>query len=134
MKKIVFMMLLGLLLTATVYADGFVKGNLLIHTTEALYVTQREPELQTNKDWFNALIPTYNINNLRQLGENNIPPDMDYFYYLLVFDTTFAVEEVQSEFSSKGEVIFAEPNWLFDLYSGVNTNDTHCDSLWGLPL
>jgi len=126
------MMLLGLLLTASVYADGYVEGNLLIHTTDALYVTQKEPQLTTNKGWFNALIPTYNISDLRQLGENNIPQGMDYFYYLVVFDTTFTVEDVQSEFSTKGEVIFAEPNALFDLYSGVNTNDTHADKLWGL--
>ena len=61
MKKTVLIMLLGLLLTASVYADGYVEGNLLIHTSEALYVTEREPELITNNDWFNILVPTYNI-------------------------------------------------------------------------
>lgn len=67
MKRIALIMLLSFILTATVYADGYVKGNLLIHTTEALYVNEREPQLSTNKDWFNVLIPTYHISDLRQL-------------------------------------------------------------------
>ncbi|NIR63150.1 MAG: S8 family serine peptidase, partial [Aliifodinibius sp.] len=51
-------------------------------------------------------------------------------FYRAIFDSAYAVDEVVNVFENELEVIFAEPNYIFELYG--NPNDPHFDKQWGL--
>ena len=139
MKIILLFLSLHAILSVTLFAGSnneeseFIEGTIIIQASEIIEVIQREPELITDKTWFNEMIPVYNISNLSQLGGRIIPPYKitDYLFYSVVFDTTYTVEEVQDAFAAKSEVITSEPSYMIVL-DGINTNDFYADDMWAL--
>ncbi len=133
MKKSTFLFIILVVITGNLLANDFVKGNLIIQTLEVLEVLEMEPELITNKEWFNNLVPDYQITDIVHIGEDILPANMldEVLFYKVVFDTTYAVEDLQQEFDMESEVNFSGPNYLMELY-GINTNDFFADDMWGL--
>jgi len=133
MNKFYWCIVLILLSTVT-FADIYVPGYVVFKTTNPITVIQSEPQLITDKAWFNQKILDYNISELHQIGADKIPSAYlnDRLYYYAVFDPVYAVKEVIDGMKGDSEVVFAEPNFIFQPLLGVNTNDETADFMWGL--
>ncbi|MBC8385335.1 MAG: S8 family serine peptidase, partial [Candidatus Cloacimonetes bacterium] len=138
MKKTFSIIALFAIVSINIFAGSgeefeYIEGNLIIQTAEYMVVLQREPNLETDKTWFNEMIPIWNITDVKQIAEKVIPAEhlVDYLFYKVIFDTIHTVQEVQDAFLSKQEVLTANPNHLGQ-FSGIFTNDNFADDMWAL--
>jgi len=123
-----------ILLSTAAIAGVYVPGYVIFKTTNPITVIQTEPQLLTDKAWFNQKITKYHISELQQIGADKIPEAYlsDRLYYYAVFDTVYAVKDVIFSMKGEADVVFAEPNYLFQPLTGVSTNDDTADQMWGL--
>ncbi|MBC8526494.1 MAG: hypothetical protein H8D22_06455 [Candidatus Cloacimonetes bacterium] len=106
MKKILMVSVTLAVLAGSLFAGSdeefdYIDGNVIIQTSDYMEVLQREPELVTDKEWFNEMIPIYDITDVRQIGEKIIPAEnlTNFLFYTVVFDTVHTVQEVQDVFA-----------------------------------
>jgi subtilisin family serine protease len=123
-----------ILLSTVAIAGVYVPGYVIFKTTNPITVIQTEPQLLTDKAWFNQKITNYDITELHQIGADKIPAAYlsDRLYYYAVFDTVYAVNDVINSMKGDVEVVYAEPNYIFQPLTGVDTNDITADHMWGL--
>ena len=132
MNKLYLCVMLILLSTVAI-AGVYVPGYVIFKATNPITVIQTEP-LLTDKAWFNQKITDYHISELQQIGADKIPAAYlsDRLYYYAIFDTLYAVKDVINSMKGETDVVFAEPNYIFQPLTGVSTNDETADHMWGL--
>lgn len=109
-----------ILLSTAAIASVYVPGYVIFKTTNPITVIQTEPQLLTDKAWFNQKITNYDITELHQIGADKIPTAYlsDRLYYYAVFDTVYAVKDVINSMKGDVEVVYAEPNYIFQPLTG----------------
>jgi subtilisin family serine protease len=115
-------------------AGVYVPGYVIFKSMNPITVLQTEPQLLTDKAWFNQKILDFKIKELHQIGADKIPPAFlnDRLYYYATFDTVYTVNEVVNSMKSESDVAFSEPNFIFQPLTGVDTNDPKAENMWGL--
>jgi hypothetical protein len=105
MNRILLCAMLILLSTVAI-AGVYVPGYVMFKTTNPITVTQTDPQLITDKAWFNQMILDFKIQELHQIGADKIPPAYlnDRLYYYAVFDTVYAVTEVINSMKAETDV------------------------------
>ena len=73
MNKLYLCVLLVLLSTVAV-AGVYVPGYVIFKSLNPISVLQTEPQLLTDKAWFNQKILDYKITELHQIGADKMPP------------------------------------------------------------
>ena len=137
MKKIYIITAIFALLAVNLFSgdadNNYVKGNVIIQLNSYMKIINREPELETDKTWFNNMISIWDITDVKHIGAKITPEPykQDYLFYTVVFDTTHTVEDLQNAFTAKSEVITTEPNYLLSLH-GISTDDEYANDMWGL--
>jgi hypothetical protein len=98
-----------ILLSTVAIAGVYVPGYVIFKTTNPITVIQTEPQLLTDKAWFNQKITDYHISELQQIGADKIPAAYlsDRLYYYAVFDTLYAVKDVINSMKGETDVVFA---------------------------
>lgn len=133
MNKLYLCVMLAILSTVAI-AGVYVPGYVIFKAINPITVIQSEPQLLTDKAWFNQKITDFNISELHQIGADKIPAAFlsNRLYYYAVFDTVYSVKDVVSSMKGVTDVVFAEPNYIFQPLTGVSTNDVTADQMWGL--
>lgn len=115
MNKLYWCIMLFLMSTVA-FADIYVPGYVVFKTTNPITVIQTEPNLLTDKAWFNQKITDYHISELHQIGADKIPAAYlsDRLYYYAVFDTVYAVKDVINSMKGDTDVVALIPleKWL----------------------
>ena len=81
----------------------YIKGRAVIKVTNVFnqFSIGDDGYVETEKEWFNEMIPIYDITDVRQIGEKIIPAEnlTNFLFYTVVFDTVHTVQEVQDVFA-----------------------------------
>ena len=76
MKNLILTVMIILLATILFAEDnqfGYMEGRVIIETKSFLTVLQRDPILQTDQSWFNNMISSTGVTNIRQVAEKVMP-------------------------------------------------------------
>ncbi len=129
-----YVCILLIMISTLAFAELYVPGHVIFKAKNPITILQTEPQLTTDKAWFNEKITTFRISELHPIGADKIPSAYlsERLYYYAVFDTVFSVKQVVNSMKGENEIAFAEPNFIFHELSGVDTNDDNANSMWGL--
>lgn len=84
--------------------------------------------VSTEQSWFNSLASQFQISELKPIFDS---PHSEFDkYYLVIFDSSHSVDEVVDAFEVEADVLFAEPNFIFQIFG--SPNDPFFDLRWGL--
>lgn len=105
------------------------EGQVVLKVTTPFTNIQTENGIvSTNESWFNSIAQQYQIRELRSIFYTT-EGDFEK-YYLVVFDSSYTVDAVINTLESEPGVIFAEPDYIFQIFS--NPNDPFFDLQWSL--
>ncbi|NIR63147.1 MAG: S8 family serine peptidase, partial [Aliifodinibius sp.] len=131
-KNLFWVVLSSLLLPLLAFAqqqNDYMEGHVVFKVTTPF--TNIEPEngiVSTNESWFNSIAQQYQISELRPIFHHTGGEFVK--YYLAVFDSSYTVDEVVNTLESESGVIFAEPDYIFEIFG--NPNDPFFSLQWGL--
>ncbi|MCK6622711.1 MAG: hypothetical protein HUU32_20525 [Calditrichaceae bacterium] len=109
--------------------NDYMEGQIVLKVTTPFTNIQTENGIvSTNESWFNSIAQQYQIRELRSIFYTT-EGDFEK-YYLVVFDSSYTVDAVINTLESEPGVIFAEPDYIFQIFS--NPNDPFFDLQWSL--